>query len=65
MTTFIHFFRERLIHYDEICAVPDALLRDIGLSKMLADFSITHSAGSGDRFSRRAIRKQFESGPSH
>ena len=37
MTTFIHFFK-RLIHHDEIYAVPDALLRDIGLSKMLVDF---------------------------
>ena len=37
MTTFVHFFK-RLIHHDEICAVPDALLRDIGLSKMLVDF---------------------------
>jgi hypothetical protein len=34
MTTFIHFFK-RLIHHDEICPVPDALLRDIGLSRVL------------------------------
>jgi hypothetical protein len=32
MTTFIHFFK-RLIHHDEICPVPDALLRDIGISR--------------------------------
>jgi hypothetical protein len=34
MTTFIHFLKH-LIHHDEICPVPDALLRDIGRSKAL------------------------------
>ena len=33
MTTFIHFLK-RLIHHDEICPVPDALLRDIGISRV-------------------------------
>jgi hypothetical protein len=37
MMTFIHFFT-RLIHHNDICPVPDALLRDIGLSKVLVDF---------------------------
>ena len=38
MMTFIHFF-QRLIHHNEICPVPDALLRDIGLSWLLVNFS--------------------------
>ena len=38
MMTFIHFF-QRLIHHNEICPVPDALLRDIGLSRLLVNFS--------------------------
>ena len=38
MFTFIHFFK-RLIHYNEMCPVfPDALLRDIGLSRLLVNF---------------------------
>ena len=37
MFTFIHFFK-RLIHHNEICPVPDALLRDIGLSRLLVNF---------------------------
>jgi len=32
MTNLIHFFK-RLIHHDEISPVPEALLRDIGLSR--------------------------------
>jgi hypothetical protein len=32
MTSLIHFFK-RLIHHDEISLVPDALLRDIGLTR--------------------------------
>jgi hypothetical protein len=37
MMTFIHFFK-RLIHHNDICEVPDALLRDIGLSRLLVNF---------------------------
>ena len=37
MVTFIHFFR-RLIHQNEICPVSDALLLDIGLSRLLVNF---------------------------
>jgi len=38
MMTFIHFF-QHLIHHNENCPVPDALLRDIGLSRLLVNFS--------------------------
>jgi hypothetical protein len=38
MITFIHFFR-RLIHQNEIWCVPDALLQDIGLTRVLVEFS--------------------------
>jgi hypothetical protein len=38
MTTIIDFFK-RLIHHNETCQVPDALLRDIGLSRQLIDFT--------------------------
>ena len=48
MTTFIHFFK-RLIHDDEICAIPDALLQDIGLSKV-DRFSITVAASLDRKF---------------
>src|SRR3954451_10016679 len=34
MFTFIYFFK-RLSHHNEMCPFPDALLRDIGLSKLL------------------------------
>jgi hypothetical protein len=37
MITFIHFLK-RLIHHNEVCPVPDALLRDIGLSRLLVEF---------------------------
>jgi hypothetical protein len=38
MTNFIHFIR-RLFHHDEASPVPDALLRDIGLPRVLVYFS--------------------------
>jgi hypothetical protein len=37
MITFIHFFK-RFIYHNDIYPVPDALLRDIGLSRLLVNF---------------------------
>jgi len=37
MTTIIHFF-QRLIHHNENWPIPDALLQDIGLSRVLVEF---------------------------
>jgi hypothetical protein len=38
MITFIHFLK-RLIHRNEIWSVPDALLQDIGLTRVLVEFA--------------------------
>jgi hypothetical protein len=37
MTTIIRFFK-RLFQHDETCSIPDALLQDIGLTKVLVYF---------------------------
>ena len=37
MITFIHLLK-RLIRHHQLSPVPDTLLRDIGVSKMLVDF---------------------------
>jgi hypothetical protein len=37
MNTIIHFFK-RLLHHDEIPPVPDAVLQDIGLTKVFVYF---------------------------
>jgi hypothetical protein len=38
MTTLVNFLR-RLSHHHEPASVPEALLRDIGLSKVLIEFT--------------------------
>jgi hypothetical protein len=37
MIILIHFF-QRLFHQNETCPVPDALLQDIGLTRVLVEF---------------------------